>query len=129
MFFSHLEKRCAPTQQNKANLVIISCYYAKHACVNKLAVIMACYVQPHVCIIPYMHVISRAFPFIYTCIHAYRIAGRCNAVGTRDGGRGGSTGGPEGLEGEGQVQELPECPEHVPASFLKGKPQSILSLP
>ena len=35
----------------------------------------------------------------------------------------------ESPEGEGQVQELPECPEHVPASFLKGKPQSILSLP
>ena len=35
----------------------------------------------------------------------------------------------EGLEGERQVQELLECPEHVPDCFIKGKPQSILSLP
>jgi hypothetical protein len=26
-------------------------------------------------------------------------------------------------------EELPECPDHRPTSFLKGKPQSILSLP
>ena len=26
-------------------------------------------------------------------------------------------------------EELPECPDHQPSSFLKGKPQSILSLP
>ena len=25
-------------------------------------------------------------------------------------------------------QELPECPDHMPTSFLKGKPWSILSL-
>ena len=27
------------------------------------------------------------------------------------------------------VEELPECPDHQPSSFLKDKPQSILSLP
>ena len=27
------------------------------------------------------------------------------------------------------VEELPECPDNQPSSFLKGKPQSILSLP
>ena len=27
------------------------------------------------------------------------------------------------------VEELPECPNHQPSSFLKGKPRSILSLP
>ena len=26
------------------------------------------------------------------------------------------------------VEELPECPDHQPSSFLKGKPRSILSL-
>ena len=26
-------------------------------------------------------------------------------------------------------EELPECPDHQPSSLLKGKPQSILSLP
>ena len=32
-------------------------------------------------------------------------------------------------EGEEQnPEELPECPDHCPTSFLKGKPQSILSL-
>ena len=33
-------------------------------------------------------------------------------------------------EGEEQTpEELPECPNHRPTSFLKGKPRSILSLP
>ena len=32
-------------------------------------------------------------------------------------------------EGEEQIpKELPECPDHRPTSFLKGKPRSILSL-
>ena len=26
-------------------------------------------------------------------------------------------------------EELPECPDHRPTSFLKGKPRSIISLP
>ena len=26
-------------------------------------------------------------------------------------------------------EELPECPDHRPSSFMKGKPRSILSLP
>ena len=33
-------------------------------------------------------------------------------------------------EEEEQIpKELPECPDHRPTSFLKGKPRSILSLP
>ena len=33
------------------------------------------------------------------------------------------------LEGEELApEELPECPDHRPTSFLKGKPRSILSL-
>ena len=33
-------------------------------------------------------------------------------------------------EGEEQtLEELPECPDHRPTSFLRGKPRSILSLP
>ena len=31
-------------------------------------------------------------------------------------------------EEEQNLEELPECPDHRPTSFLKGKPQSILSL-
>ena len=27
------------------------------------------------------------------------------------------------------AEELPECPDHQPSSFLKGKPRSILSIP
>ena len=30
-------------------------------------------------------------------------------------------------EGEVNVEDLPECPDHQPSSFLKGKPRSILS--
>ena len=32
-------------------------------------------------------------------------------------------------EEEQTLEELPECPDHQPTSFLKGKPRSILSLP
>ena len=32
-------------------------------------------------------------------------------------------------EEEQTPKELPKCPDHRPTSFLKGKPQSILSLP
>ena len=30
---------------------------------------------------------------------------------------------------EAATEELPECADHRPSSFLKGKPRSILSLP
>ena len=32
-------------------------------------------------------------------------------------------------EEEHTLEELPECPDHRPTSFLRGKPRSILSLP
>ena len=32
-------------------------------------------------------------------------------------------------EEEQTLEDLPECPDHRPTSFLKGKPRSILSLP
>ena len=32
-------------------------------------------------------------------------------------------------EEEQTLEDLPECPDHLPTSFLKGKPQSILNLP
>ena len=35
----------------------------------------------------------------------------------------GVTGGVEGIE------ELPECPDHVPTSFVQGKPRCMLNLP
>ena len=31
-------------------------------------------------------------------------------------------------EGGVNVEDLPECPDHQPSSFLKGKPRNILSL-
>ena len=31
-------------------------------------------------------------------------------------------------EGGVNVEDLPECPDHQPSSFLKGKPWSIISL-
>ena len=41
-----------------------------------------------------------------------------------------STGLEQEVQAEGgvKVEDLPECPDHQPSSFLKGKPQSILSL-
>ena len=32
-------------------------------------------------------------------------------------------------EGEPEADHLPECPDHQPSMFVKGKPQSIISLP
>jgi hypothetical protein len=32
-------------------------------------------------------------------------------------------------EGEANEEDLPVCPDHQPALFLKGKPRSIISLP
>ena len=32
-------------------------------------------------------------------------------------------------EGEPEVDHLPECPDHQPATFMKDKPRSIISLP
>ena len=32
-------------------------------------------------------------------------------------------------EGEPEVDHLPECPDHQSTMFVKGKPQSIISLP
>ena len=34
----------------------------------------------------------------------------------------------QALEGGANEEEVLECPDHQPSSFLKGKPQSILSL-
>ena len=37
---------------------------------------------------------------------------------------------PVALEGKEQaLKDLPECPNHRPTSFIKGKPRRILSLP
>ena len=33
------------------------------------------------------------------------------------------------IEGELEADHLPECPDHQPAMFVKGKPRSIISLP
>ena len=32
-------------------------------------------------------------------------------------------------EGEPKADHLPECPDHEPATFVKGMPRSIISLP
>jgi hypothetical protein len=38
-----------------------------------------------------------------------------------------AAGDPE--EGEPDTDHLPECPDHQPSTFVKGKPQSIINLP
>ena len=35
----------------------------------------------------------------------------------------------QAIEEAAAEEELPECPDHQPSSFLKGKPRSIISLP
>ena len=32
-------------------------------------------------------------------------------------------------DGDPEADHPPKCPDHLPATFVKGKPQSIISLP
>ena len=61
---------------------------------------------------------------------------RCNRGNHVGGARRRSTRGEPGSaaprgssEGEPEVDHHPECPDHQPATFVKGKPRSIISLP
>ena len=82
-------------------------------------------------IIPYLHFIPCALCiFIYTFIHIGSLEGitllEFMAVGEEDQQE---TQPQEVPEGEEHVlEDLPECPDHKPSSYLKGKPRSILSL-
>ena len=63
--------------------------------------------------------------------HAYRIDQGDNIVGIqRRRGRGsvGDSSSHSSRRRGANLEELPECLDHRPTSFLKGKPQSILSL-
>ena len=83
------------------------------------------------------HIISY-YSCHYICIHdilfpahAYRIVWGDNSFGVQQRRRGGTAGDTSGVAPEGEEQTLedfPKCPDHRPTSFLKGKPQSILSL-
>ena len=79
--------------------------------------------------------IPRAFLTSFMCIHDTYLAHSCNRCAG-----GSDVAGVRGTnqEEEPEVQEvdeavaaedLPECPDHQPSSFLRGKPRSILSLP
>ena len=85
-----------------------------------------------------MHFIISYHPCHYLCIHdilfhahTYRIARRSNPTGIQRRGRGesGDTTTSSSKGEEPDTEELLECPDHRPTSFLKGKPWSILSLP
>jgi len=81
---------------------------------------------------------AKAFIILFICIHSLfiracnRCTGDCDLVRAREGE-------PEGPEvtqeteaqpvGPEEPKEEVKCPSHEPASFVKGKPQSILSLP
>ena len=99
-------------------IMVLPCYHVGQRCI-------------YICIAPY-------HPHHHLCIlcallraHAYRIARGNNAFGVRGSGRGGLARGLAAIapEIEEQVlEDLPKCPDHKPSSYLKGKPQSILSL-
>ena len=82
-------------------------------------------------VLPYLHFIPCAFAiFIYTFIHIGSPEGitllEFEAVGEEDQQESQPH---EVLEGEEQVlEDLAECPDHKPSSYLKGMPRSILSL-
>ena len=76
-------------------------------------------------VVPYLHFIPCAFSvFIYIFMHIGSPKGitllEFEAMGEEDQQE---TQQQEVLEGEEQVQEeLPECPDHKPLAYLKGKP-------
>jgi hypothetical protein len=76
-------------------------------------------------IIPYLHFIPRAFSiFIYVLMHIGSPKGvtllEFEAEGEEDQLETQQQEGPKG--GEPVQEELPECPDHKPSSFLRGKP-------
>jgi hypothetical protein len=109
-----LEKRYAPTRSIKLNLVL--------PCTLLLTISM------------FIHVIMS---FHLLCIHDTYFV-HMHAIGAPEGVTllEFEPVNPEEQQGEPQVttgggpnlEDLLECPDHQPASFLKGKPRSILSL-
>ena len=83
-------------------------------------------------VVPYLHFIPCAFSvFIYIFMHIGSLEGitllEFEAMGEEDQQE---TQQQEVLEGEELVQEeLPECPDHKPSAYLKGKPRNILKSP
>ena len=84
-----------------------------------------------------MHFIISYHPCHYLCIHdilfparTYRIVEGVTLLEFKeDAEENQETPQPAALKGEEpDIEELPECPDHRPTSFLKGKPQSIISL-
>ena len=81
------------------------------------------------------HVHSLSIPDIRSCASMIFIL-RIHAIGVPEGVtllefEGANQEEPEVQEVEeaAVAEELPECPDHQPSSFLKGKPRSIISLP
>ena len=91
-------------------------------------------VVKYVYVYAFHHILSSISSPMHSCIllhaHAYRIAGGNNVVGIRGSGRRGPGGtiASSSRKRRAGLEELSECPNHRPTSFLKGKPRSILSL-
>ena len=65
---------------------------------------------------------------IYLCIHAIGVPEGVTLL-EFEGARQEEEHEVQAIDEAAAEEELPECPDHRPSSFLKGKPQSILSLP
>jgi hypothetical protein len=76
------------------------------------------------------HRIRCATCIINYTVASYRIAGGSASSSTRGAGQGRRIGNlaQEVLEVEEQGEDIPECVDHQPSSFERGKPRSILSL-
>ena len=79
-----------------------------------------------------IHVIIHAFTISYSMLMYIRSTEEITLLEFNKEEEGDQQETPQGValgEEEQTPEELPECPDHRPTSFLKGKPRSILSLP
>ena len=121
MFDLVIKKRYAHTQQNVIHLLLLSQHAVKNTYKNSFNMY-------HHTILVSMY----AFAISYVIFMHLGSTEEITLLEFNEGEEGDQQEIPQATAPEGEEQtleELPECPDHRPTSFLKGKPQSILSLP
>ena len=116
-----MEKRFAPTQYNRMHLLLLW----HHAIAN-------IYKDAFITFYHIIRVIIHAFAISYAIFKHIGTTEEITLLEFTEEEEGDQQETPlaTALEEEEQaLEELPECPDHCPTSFLKGKPRSILSLP
>ena len=121
MFDLVIEKRYAHTQQNVKHLLFLKQHAFKNTYKNA-------FIMYH----PTILVSIYAFSISYAISMHIGSTEEITLLKFNEGGEGDQQEIPQDAAPEEEEQipkELPECPDHRPTSFLKGRPRSILSLP